>query len=142
MLVPDTNILLNAENRASQHHEASLNWLEAAGNGRVALAIPSIVLFGFVRIVTNPRLTGNAMTPAAAFAVCDAIRSMPAFEPLREGPAHWRIFQRIADSAGISGGDLTDAYLAAFAIEHDATFVTFDRGFARFPGLKVLIPAL
>ena len=68
MLVPDTNILLNAENRASQHHEASLNWLEAAGNGRVALAIPSIVLFGFVRIVTNPRLTGNAMAPAAAFA--------------------------------------------------------------------------
>ncbi|MBK6562959.1 PIN domain-containing protein [Candidatus Amarobacter glycogenicus] len=67
---------------------------------------------------------------------------MPAFEPLREGPAHWRIFQRIADSAGISGGDLTEAYLAAFAIEHDATFVTFDRGFARFPGLKVLIPAL
>ena len=64
MLGPDTTVLLNAENRASQHHEASLNWLEAAGNGRVALAIPSIVLFGFVRIVTNPRLTGNSMTPA------------------------------------------------------------------------------
>ncbi|MBK9546920.1 MAG: hypothetical protein IPO51_13960 [Dehalococcoidia bacterium] len=68
---------------------------------------------------------------------------MPAFEPLREGPAHWRIFQpELPTPAGISRGDPTEAYLAAFAIEHDATFVTFDRGFARFPGLKVLIPAL
>ena len=140
MLVPDTNILLNAENRSSEHHLASRSWLEAVGNGETPLAIPSTVLFGFVRIATNARMSENVMTTAEAFAVCDAIRTMPAFEPLHEGPLHWRIFEEIATSASISGGGLSDAYLAAFAIEHDATFVSFDRGFARFPGLKLFVP--
>ncbi len=33
-----------------------------------------------------------------------------------------------------------DAYLAALAIEHGATLCTSDRGFAIFPGLRVLNP--
>jgi predicted nucleic acid-binding protein len=66
---------------------------------------------------------------------------MPAYGRLVEGPRHWEIFQQLTEVSGIRGGSLTDAYLAAFAIENDATFVTFDRGFAKFPGLKVLNPA-
>ncbi len=141
MLVPDVNVLINAENLDSSDHDSAQRWIESAGNGVEAVAIPEMVLFGFVRITTNPSLRKNAHTQTEAFEVCDAIRSMPAYEPLVEGPRHWQLFQELSIVGGVRGGGLTDAYLAAFAIENDATFVTFDRGFAKFPGLKVLNPA-
>jgi predicted nucleic acid-binding protein len=50
------------------------------------------------------------------------------------------LFREIVLASGISGPDITDAYLAAFALENDATFVTFDRGFQRFTGLRVFVP--
>lgn len=52
--------------------------------------------------------------------------------------------RRIAAFCAISswvwepGGNLvTDAHLAALALENDATVVTGDRDFQRFPGLKL-----
>lgn len=141
MLVPDVNVLLNAENRQSTSHGAAREWIESAGNETEAVAIPEMVLFGFVRITTNPSMRDNAQTTAEAFDVCSALRTMPAFVPLVVGPRHWAIFRELSLGTALRGGGLTDAYLAAFAIENDATFVTFDRGFAKFPGLKILIPA-
>jgi hypothetical protein len=38
--------------------------------------------------------------------------------------------------ADCRGNLIQDAYLAALALEHDAVFVTTDRDFARFPGLR------
>ncbi|MGE0601068.1 MAG: TA system VapC family ribonuclease toxin [Dehalococcoidia bacterium] len=140
MLVPDVNVLLNAENLASTDHVAAREWIETAGNGRVTVGIPDMVLFGFVRITTNPGMRANAQSPTAAFEVCRAIRAMPAYERLVEGPGHWEIFRELGLNSGLRAGGLTDAYLAAFAIENDATFVTFDRGFSKFPGLKVAVP--
>ncbi|MGE3074750.1 MAG: TA system VapC family ribonuclease toxin [Dehalococcoidia bacterium] len=140
MLVPDVNVLINAENSASPDHEAAREWMESRGNGLVAVAIPDMVLFGFVRITTNPAFGANAQSTAGAFEVCRALQAMPAYQRLVEGSRHWEIFRELSLDSGRRGGALADAYLAAFAIENDATFVTFDRGFARFPGLKVHVP--
>ncbi len=140
MLIPDVNVLVNAENLDSTDHPAARDWLLAAANTHEGVAVPEMVLLGFARVITGRGLGPSAATPAEAFAVCEAIQSMPAYFKLGEGRNHWKIFRRLVTETGISGRHLTDAYLAAFAIENDATFVTFDRGFARFPGLRLLVP--
>lgn len=138
MLVPDVNILMNAENRSFPAHDAARRWLLSAGNGQEPLALPAMVLFGYVRIATGSGMKENRMSLREAFEFCDVLYSMPSYSNLKEGSEHWRIFRELVAVAGVSGPDITDAYLAAFAIENDATFVTFDRGFMRFPGLKLL----
>ena len=111
-------------------------WLITASEGAEPLAVPNMVLLGFVRIATNPGAFVDAMTPTAAFDFCAALKSAPAFVPLVPGVEHWRIFQRAAAEANIRGRSMSDAHLAAFSIANEAEFVSFDRGFARFPGLR------
>jgi toxin-antitoxin system PIN domain toxin len=137
MLVPDLNVVINAETRSSGNHERARSWFDAVGNGAETVAIPEMVLLGFVRITTGEGVKENRIDQRRAFEVCDSLRRMPAFGPISEGPRHWSIFREIVFSSGVSGKDITDAYLAAFAIENDATFVTFDRGFRRFPGVRL-----
>ena len=140
MLVPDVNVVINAEIPSSERHELARNWFDIAANGREPVSIPEMVLLGFVRISTGSGVKDNRITPTRALEVCDVLRRMPAFAPITEGPRHWPLFREIVLTSGISGPDITDAYLAAFALENDATFVTFDRGFRRFPGLRVFVP--
>lgn len=140
MLVPDVNVFLNVINRASEQHLAAREWLESAGNGREPVGVPQVVLSGVVRIATGSGMRESRRTPAEAFAFCDNIHQMPAYFPLQPGPGHWEHFRQVVFAVGVTGADVSDAYLAAFAIEHDATFVSFDRGFARFPGLKLFVP--
>ena len=141
MLVPDVNVFINARVEAAAAHASARDWLARAGRGTEPLAVPGMVLGSFVRIMTNPRMAGgNVHTTATAFEVCAGVRNLPTHLELRPGPRHWEIFQTLALSTGIGADDITDASLAAFSNENDATFVTFDRGFARFPGLKMLVP--
>lgn len=83
----------------------------------------------------------NRRTPAEAFDFCSSIFAIPVYIRLLHGAQHWMHFQALVTSTNSSGGDVADAYLAAFAIENDATFVTFDRACAKFPELKVFNPA-
>jgi predicted nucleic acid-binding protein len=65
---------------------------------------------------------------------------MASFRELNADVEHWDVFERLLIQTGVSGSDVSDVYLAAFAVQNDATFVTFDRGFARFPGLRWMEP--
>ena len=136
MLVPDVNVLLRAHFDAAERHATASGWLNAARAGGEPLGIPGIVMSGFIRIATNPRIFAPPATVDRAFAVCAALRRSPSYVGLAPGLNHWSIFQRLVTSANVSGPDVADAYLAAFAVEHEATFITFDRGFARFAGLR------
>lgn len=98
-----------------------------------------MILSSYIRVVTNPRLETLVRSATEAFAKCEEIRRMPAYVPLKEGPRHWDIFRELVLESGVAGPHVADAYLAAFAIENNATFVTFDRGFHRFSGLKLQV---
>lgn len=138
MLVPDVNVFLNAQLAHQVHHARALGWLKDSAWGMEAVAIPNVVLSGFVRVVTNSSLTTAALSAPDAFAFCDQFRDAPATFTLEEGPRHWQIFEQLVTESDVTGPHVADAYLAAFAIENNATFVTFDMGFSRFPGLKLL----
>jgi toxin-antitoxin system PIN domain toxin len=86
--------------------------------------------------VTHPRVFDPPDSIEAALAFADAVRAQPAAIPVAPGDRHWGIFESLCRSAGVRGNLVPDAYLAALAIESGAEFVTADRDFSRFPGLR------
>jgi uncharacterized protein len=136
MLVPDVNVLIYAHRRDASDHKRHLAWLEGMINGDAAYGLVDLVLSGFVRIVTHPRVFSppSALDDALAFA--DALRSRPNCVAVAPGPRHWGLFVTLCRRAGAKGNLVPDAYLAALAIESGSEWVTTDRGFARFPGLR------
>lgn len=136
----DVNVLVDAHRPDGLRHEVARSWLEAARTAAEPLGIPRIVASGFLRIVTHPRVFREPTPPAIAWAFVDALYASPAVITLDPEERHWTIFRDLTAPMDLRGNDLPDAYLAAIAIEHGATFVTSDRGFARFPGLRVQGP--
>ena len=141
MLVPDVNVLLYAYFQESPAHELARDWIDAALLGKEIVGTPDVVLSGFIRIGTNSALFSEPATTAEAFSAVERFHLPPNGFRLHPAPRHWAVFRELVVGSGAGSKDISDAYLAAFAIENDATFVTFDRGFAKFPGLKVFNPA-
>ena len=52
----------------------------------------------------------------------------------------WPLLRELVVEAQVSGPLLTDAALAALALEHGATLCSTDRDFRRFRGLKLCDP--
>ena len=52
------------------------------------------------------------------------------------GPRHWTIFERLCTESGARGNLVPDAYHAALAIESGSEWITTDRDYGRFPGLR------
>lgn len=136
MVLPDVNVLVYAHREDTPHHEACRAWLESVVNGSEAFGLSEIVLSGFVRIATHPKVFTRPSTPAEAFAFCNDLLSSPNRVPVAPGPRHWEIFGRLCRGAGAKGNLVPDAYFAAMAIESGCEWITTDRDFARFKGLR------
>lgn len=140
MLMVDVNVCVYAFRRESRMHAEFKGWLEQALSGSEPVGLPAQVLSSAIRLVTNHRIYGDPSTPAEALSFCDAILDAPAAMRVRPGERHWRIFHGLVAQHGLRGNDVPDAYLAALALEQGATWVTTDRGFARYQGLRLLDP--
>ncbi len=95
-----------------------------------------LVLSGFVRVVTHPRVFADPTPTELAWSFAAGVRASPATVRLAPGERHRDLFQRLCAATGARGNQVTDAYLAALAIEVNATWMTADRGFGRYPGLR------
>ena len=136
MLVPDVNVLVYAHRADASDHQRHLTWLEGLINDDAAFGVVDLVLSGFIRIVTHPRVFSPPSALDDALAFVDALRSRPNCVTVAPGPRHWDLFVSLCRRAGAKGNLVPDAYLAALAIESGSEWVTTDRGFARFPGLR------
>lgn len=132
----DVNVLVYAHRSDTEDHPAFREWLDGARQSDEPLGVSDAVLAGFVRVVTHPRVFADPTPAAQAFAFAEAVRSCPAAVPLAPGGRHWGIFRRLCDTTAARGNHVPDAFLAALAIEANATWMTADRGFARYPGLR------
>lgn len=137
MLLADVNLYVYARRRESPRHLEYLDWLQERLSGPEPFGVSELVLSSFIRIVTNHRVYREPTPPPAAYAYCEAVLSAPATVAVRPGPRHWSLFVELCRAVQARANQVPDAYLAALAIEHGATWVTGDRGFARFPGLRV-----
>ena len=95
-----------------------------------------LVLSGFVRVATHPRVFDPPAGTKQALEFADAVRAQPTAVIVAPADRHWAIFERLCTTAGARGNIVPDAYLAALAIETGAELVTTDRDFSRFPGLR------
>lgn len=136
MLLADVNVLVYAHRPESPLHEEFRAWLSAGLTGDEPFGVSELVLSGFLRIVTSHRVYLEPTPPDVALAFCSAVLEAPASIPVRPGPRHWSLFAGLCRAVAARGNVVPDAFHAALAIEHGATWVTTDRGFARFPGLR------
>lgn len=136
MLLPDVNVLVYAFRPDATDHERYRSWLDGMVNGESSYACSDLVLSGFVRIVTHPRIFREPSPMSEALAFAATVRAQPTCHPIFPGAQHWSIFTRLCRQAGVKGNLVPDAFLAALAIESGCEWVSADGDFARFPGLR------
>ncbi|TYL45778.1 type II toxin-antitoxin system VapC family toxin [Nocardioides sp. BGMRC 2183] len=134
MRLVDTNVLLYAVDRRSEHHRASRRWLERSLSGDATVCFSWLALLGFVRIVTNDRIAATPLTTTEALDVVDAWLGARSARIVHPGSRHPALLRDLLKSR--TGNLVNDAHLAALALEHKAVVVTFDSDFGRFPGVR------
>jgi toxin-antitoxin system PIN domain toxin len=132
----DVNVLVYAHREDAPHHAGCRDWLEALVNGPESFGFSELVLGGFLRVVTHPKVFARPSPLADALAFAEQLRSRPNGVAVAPGPRHWPIFQTLCVDAGTKGNLVADAYLAAMAIEAGCEWITTDRDFSRFKGLR------
>ncbi len=136
MKLVELNVLLYVVNEDSHRHRAALDWWNAAINGDETIGLPWVVLLGFLRISTNPRVFPRPLEVDDAIAKINTWLSLENVRVLRESDSHWEILRSLISKAGTAGNLTTDAHLAALAIGHAAVLVSCDSDFGRFKGLR------
>jgi hypothetical protein len=132
----DVNVLVYAFHDGVPDHGRYRDWLVAAVSGYEPIGISELVLSGFIRVVTHPRVFSPPAPIEDALAFAAALRGQPRAVLIAPGPHHWSIFERLCVASGARGNLVPDAYLAALAIESGGEWITTDRDFSRFPGLR------
>lgn len=135
MLMPDVNVFIYAHRLDVSEHQLHREWLERALRGPEHVGVSELVLASFLRIVTNHRIFKEPTSVEDALAFTHAIRSGRRAIAVVPRERHWTVFTDLCRTVGARANVVPDAYLAALAIDYGATWVTNDRGFARFPGL-------
>ena len=140
MIAIDANLLLYASDTSAAHHQASRRWLENTLSSEEPTGIPWAAVLAFLRVGTNPRIRRNAFSLEEAIDIVAGWFERPTVTLLNPGERHWEILREMMTKGQARGPLVTDAHLAALAIEHGAALATTDRDFARFPGLKFFNP--
>lgn len=140
MILMDVNVLVYAHREDIRDHLLYRNWLESVINSNIAYGFSELVLSGFIRVVTHPKIFEQPSALEDAVAFVQQVRMAPQVIGLSPGNNHWQIFMQCMEQISAKGNDVPDAYHAALAIEWDCDWVTTDKGFRRFKGLRVRHP--
>lgn len=136
MKTPDVNVLLYAVNADASQQPAAARWLERAYADAGGIGFAWIALLGFLRIATRPGIFARPLGLDEALGQIDEWLSHPRARLIHPTDRHAAMLARLLVGAGRGGDLVTDAHLAAIAIEHGAELCSFDRDFGRFPGLR------
>jgi toxin-antitoxin system PIN domain toxin len=140
MILPDVNILIYAFRKDVLQHAVCRAWLDGVVASDARFGVAPLVLSAVVRVTTNPRSYRTPSTLEDAFGFCEDLLGQPHCQIVEPGERHWDIFKRLCAETDTRGPRVTNAWLAALAIEWGCEWITLDRDFARFPGLKWHVP--
>jgi hypothetical protein len=140
LILPDVNVLIYAFRADSNDHAQYKAWLEDVVNGSPVFGLAPHVLSAVVRVCTHPKIFAMPSEPAEVLEYCDALLDQPNALLVQPGERHWSLFGRLCLDARATGNLVPDAWNAALAIESGCEWVTTDRDYARFPGLKWRTP--
>jgi toxin-antitoxin system PIN domain toxin len=136
VILPDVNVLVYAHREDAPNHGAFAAWLEGVLDGLEPVGVSNLVLSACVRVVTHPKVFAAPTPVDIAIEYVQQLRAHPNAVVVSPGPRHWGIFLRLCQGAQTKGNLVSDAYHAALAIESGCEWITTDRDFARFPGLR------
>jgi len=136
VVLPDVNVLVYSHREDTATHKGYRDWLERLVNGDAAYGMSDLVLSGFIRVVTHPKVFKHPSKVSDALAFAAQLRDQSNCVRVEPGPRHWEVFRRLCLESGVKGNLVPDAYLAAVAIECGCEWVSTDRDFARFKGLR------
>jgi toxin-antitoxin system PIN domain toxin len=132
-MIVDANVLIYAVDEASPHHQVAKDWWEAAVNGPRRVGVPGVSLMAFQRIMTHPRASTHPLAVVDAWSHIVRWLACPSVWVPGPGPHHSEILGRLLEETDARGNLVTDAHLAALAVEHGVRICSFDSDFARFP---------
>jgi toxin-antitoxin system PIN domain toxin len=135
MVLVDVNVLVYAHRTDAPRHKEFLRWWNETARSDQAFGVADLVLSGFLRVVTHPRVFDPPSPLDSALRFVEEVKTRANFVGVKPGARHWEIFVRLCRSANARGNLIPDAYLAALSIESGSEWITTDRGYARFPGL-------
>ena len=142
MILPDVNVLIYAFRNDMPQHAVCQRWLVETVSSEAQFGLSPMVLAAVVRITTNPRAFRTPSTLEEAFGFCEDLRAQPHCQIVQPGERHWDIFRRLCIDTDTRGSRVSDAWFAALAIELGCEWITLDRDYARFPGLKWRVPGV
>jgi uncharacterized protein len=140
MTAIDANLLLCAYNADAPQQGPVARWLSELLESNEAVRLPWITIWAFVRISTNPRIWDNARPAKEAFGIVGEWLAQPSVVLLQPGPRHWELLESPVLEHSAAGSLVTDAVLAALAIENGVALASTDHHFSRFHGLRWINP--
>ena len=136
MILLDVNILVPIHRQDADRHAEVKEWIEDSMQQPGGVAVSELALSGSLRVITHPKVFKVPTPLAKALEFVEDFRSREEVHLLAPGLAHWEIFTGLCRRVEARGNLVPDAYHAALALEHGCEWITLDRGFARFPGLR------
>jgi uncharacterized protein len=136
MVLPDVNILVFAFRPHMPEHPRCREWLQSVVDENSLFGISPLSLAALVRVTTNKRIWKEPSSIVDAFRFNDYLLAQPHCQIVEPGERHWEIFKRLCVETESGGPLVTDAWYAALAIEWGCEWITLDRDYARFPGLR------
>src|SRR5579862_2354664 len=141
MILPEVNVLIYAFRTDVREHTLCRRWLDGVVLGETRFGLSPLALGALIRVTTNRRAYSEPSTLDEAFGFCDDLLAQPHCQIVEPGERHWVIFRRLCIETNTRGPTVTDAWYAALAIEWGCEWVTLDRDYARFTGLRWRLPA-
>jgi toxin-antitoxin system PIN domain toxin len=141
-VILDANVLLYAVNTAAPQHERAKKFLEDLLNGESRVGFPWVSLLAFQRIATHPRAFTTPLTAAQAWDIVEGwLEADVAWIP-KPGLRYAHILKSLIVGHDLRGNLVSDAQLAALAIENGVALCSYDTDFGRFPSLTWVRPIL
>ncbi len=132
----DANLLVFAVREESPFHVKARNWLTDQLNGERRVGIPWQSLAAFLRIATNPRIYERPLEPIAAWTYVEGWLADDLVWTPAPTPRHAQVLGDLIKHHQPRGNLVTDAQLAALAIEHGLEVCSADTDFARFTEIR------
>ncbi len=135
MILVDSNLLIYAASPSLPQHERARRWLDDRLNGSARVGLPWPSLLSFLRITGNSRVFEPPLPVAEGWKLVLEWLDRPTAWIPSPGRRHRELLgELIGDS--LPSRLVSDAHLAALALEHGLILASTDRDFATFPGLR------
>ncbi|KQC14782.1 MAG: twitching motility protein PilT, partial [Methanosaeta sp. SDB] len=125
---------------ASPCNAAARLWWDEQLSGASPVCLCWTVITAFIRVSTNPRVFQRPLSLEEALSRVQSWLDQPCVRIARPTERHWAVFQKMVREGQAVANLVTDAHLAALAVEHGCELASTDSDFARFPVLRWINP--